>query len=77
MLKSGVFPFFDFVYRDVDAATYLPGKPATDYRQWRTFKMSDHLPVWVQLDVDFGEDYLKRKEAAAAAPATPAGPGPT
>ncbi len=26
--------------------------------QWRTFQLSDHLPLWVELDVDFTEDYL-------------------
>ena len=25
---------------------------------WRTFQLSDHLPLWVELDVDFTEDYL-------------------
>jgi endonuclease/exonuclease/phosphatase family metal-dependent hydrolase len=28
------------------------------YRQWRTFQMSDHFPMWIELDVDFGKDYL-------------------
>ncbi len=26
--------------------------------EWRTFQLSDHLPLWVELDVDFTEDYL-------------------
>lgn len=26
--------------------------------EWRTFQLSDHLPLWVELDVDFAEDYL-------------------
>jgi hypothetical protein len=26
--------------------------------EWRTFQLSDHLPLWVALDVDFTEDYL-------------------
>ena len=28
------------------------------YKDWRTFQMSDHLPMWVELRVDFGDDYL-------------------
>ena len=28
---------------------------------WRTFQMSDHLPMWVELNIDFAQDYLKRK----------------
>ena len=26
---------------------------------WRTFQMSDHLPLWVELKIDFSYDYLK------------------
>lgn len=28
------------------------------YRQWKTFQISDHLPMWVELKIDFSEDYL-------------------
>ena len=28
---------------------------------WRTHQMSDHLPMWVELRIDFSEQYLKRK----------------
>lgn len=53
------------------------------YRQWRTFQLSDHLPLWVELQTDFANAYLAsvmhgkkpsakskraRKEAEAAAP---------
>ncbi len=31
------------------------------YHAWRTFQMSDHLPMWVELKIDFGEEYLRRK----------------
>lgn len=34
----------------------------TYYRTyWRTHQMSDHLPMWIQLKTDFGEDFLKKK----------------
>ncbi len=26
--------------------------------EWRTFHASDHLPLWVELDIDFSADYL-------------------
>lgn len=26
---------------------------------WRTFQISDHLPLWVELEVDFSADYLE------------------
>ena len=29
------------------------------YRAWRTYQMSDHLPMWVELRIDFGDDYLE------------------
>jgi endonuclease/exonuclease/phosphatase family metal-dependent hydrolase len=28
--------------------------------EWRTFQISDHLPLWVDLNVDFTEQYLER-----------------
>jgi endonuclease/exonuclease/phosphatase family metal-dependent hydrolase len=28
---------------------------------WRTYQMSDHLPMWIELKTDFGEEYLKGK----------------
>lgn len=34
----------------------------TYYRTyWRTFQMSDHLPMWIQLNTDFGDEFLKQK----------------
>ena len=36
---------------------------AAYYRQWRTFQISDHLPMWIELKIDFGRDYLARKIA--------------
>ncbi len=30
------------------------------YNMWMTFEMSDHLPIWVELETDYSEDYLKR-----------------
>jgi hypothetical protein len=37
--------------------------PGTYYRQWRTFQMSDHLPMWVEIGIDFSDAYLERKLA--------------
>ncbi len=30
--------------------------------EWRTFHGSDHLPLWVELEIDFSDDYLKYLE---------------
>jgi hypothetical protein len=32
---------------------------ATQYRLWRTYQMSDHLPLWAELRIDFADDYLR------------------
>lgn len=73
--RAGVFDYFEHVYRDGDRPVYLPDKDDQTYAEWRTFKMSDHLPIWVELGVDFGGDYLSRKvkppEPAAPAPDVP------
>jgi hypothetical protein len=28
-------------------------------KEWRTFHASDHLPLWVELEIDFSDEYLK------------------
>lgn len=30
------------------------------YDLWTTFEMSDHLPIWIELEVDYSDDYLAR-----------------
>jgi len=66
---SGVFVYGKSIFRDDDAdfAAYR-NHMAADRRddgarayyadQWRSWQISDHLPMWVQLKVDFTEDYL-------------------
>jgi len=31
------------------------------YRDWRTYQMSGHLPKWIEVKIDFGEEYLRNK----------------
>lgn len=31
----------------------------THYRTWRTYQLSDHLPMWIDLKVDYSEEYLR------------------
>lgn len=64
-LRAGVFDYFDVAYREDEGAVYRPfmRKPDSNesydsYSVWRTYQMSDHLPMWVELRIDFGEDYL-------------------
>ena len=37
-----------------------------NYGTWRTHQMSDHLPMWVKLQVDFAEEYPAELEKALA-----------
>ena len=30
------------------------------YRKWTTWEISDHLPIWIELEVDYSDDYLRR-----------------
>jgi endonuclease/exonuclease/phosphatase family metal-dependent hydrolase len=36
------------------------GKRDYYQKEWRTFQISDHLPMWVELKVDFADEYLKQ-----------------
>ena len=68
--RAGVFDFFHVVYRTDEEDTYRPfmRKPGSDdfyssYASWRTHQMSDHLPMWVELHIDFSQEYLDEVEA--------------
>lgn len=37
--------------------------PYADYAKWRTHQMSDHLPMWVELHIDFTPEYLDEVDA--------------
>jgi endonuclease/exonuclease/phosphatase family metal-dependent hydrolase len=75
--RAGVFDFFDVVYREEDEALYVdamgeaytttsrgePRQTPSRYYQtyWRTQQMSDHLPMWVELKIDYSDAYLTRQ----------------
>lgn len=45
------------------ALSFPDKKPLTRqqyFKQWRTWQMSDHMPLWIELQIDFTDDYLKR-----------------
>ncbi|OYW74362.1 MAG: hypothetical protein B7Z37_18125 [Verrucomicrobia bacterium 12-59-8] len=68
--KAGVFDPYQSVYRKgTDEGEYPWDKTkALSFKEWRSYQMSDHLPMWVELNVDFGNEYLARK-ARPPAPA--------
>ena len=73
-LGGGVIRWQDAVFTDNEAAEYEQiardiregsdqGKPYSNwprsYKSWRTHEMSDHLPVWIELRVDYSNEYLR------------------
>jgi hypothetical protein len=74
--NAGVFPIFNHVftsaqfdlYKSIVSSSSTAGKNAGSdvvklekaYRQWRTYQFSDHYPMWVRLQSDGSEAYLKR-----------------
>lgn len=59
--KAGVFDFYDTVYKSDDEASYAQDraeKPGQSFKEWRTYRMSDHLPMWIEFGIDDGDTYL-------------------
>lgn len=72
---GGLVDIFADVFRDDDVGIYKGKMPAEDpekdkkfkattpealFRKWRTWQMSDHDPLWVEIQTDFADDYLGR-----------------
>lgn len=87
LCRSGVFRFFDSVYRDTptdrqeyEEAWRQARRPddteearELNYLLWRTYEMSDHFPLWTELKVDFSVPYLRQKLDKAEGPRTLSG----
>jgi len=68
--NAGCFRWQDYVFREADYDAYKAQMPKktksgkaikTDlgaYKKWRTWQMSDHLPLWAEIKMDFTESYL-------------------
>lgn len=39
---------------------YRAKTPAALYEKWRTWQMSDHYPLWIEIDTDFSTHYLRK-----------------
>ena len=64
--RAGVFDFYEHIYRDADAAVFQPEMAKTNlkqFRTWRTYQLSDHLPMWAEFKVDDSDAYLARLAA--------------
>lgn len=71
--SGGIVDIFEDVFRDEDLETYkqyMPEKDPEDgqfaartaeslYRKWRTWQMSDHSPLWIEVKTDFTDTYLQ------------------
>ena len=73
LLRHGTLDWRDVVYRPDEKALYEAkanqdpdtGAPRWAnwdrfYKTWVTHQMSDHLPLWVELEIDYSDDYLRR-----------------
>ena len=76
--RAGAFNFTETVYPPQDMGMYrgyfdeknTQGKTEKQIENyyltnWRTFQMSDHLPLWIELKIDFSNQFLEKipKEA--------------
>ena len=62
---AGIFDFYEHVYRATDETsdeeTYKSqwsATKSTGYKDWRTYQMSDHLPMWIEMSIDDSAGYL-------------------
>ena len=67
IMGANIFDFYEHIYRAQDEAHYRAEDPAknglkagTAFNTWRTYKMSDHLPMWIELQTDFSEEYFEK-----------------
>lgn len=59
--KGGVFDVYKSVFRASDAAAYATERAGkgSSFADWRSYQISDHLPLWVELRNDFSAEYLE------------------
>ena len=70
IIAANIFDYYKYIYKNDEEQEYrnegkeINGlKPGDKYKTWRTYKMSDHLPMWVELRNDFSDEYLKYIES--------------
>ncbi|GAA6181413.1 hypothetical protein NBRC116594_28510 [Shimia sp. NS0008-38b] len=71
VLGGGVVNMFEDVFRDTEEDRSLweplipedmePDEPLKKrYDKWRTFQMSDHSPLWIEIDTEYTRHYLDK-----------------
>ncbi|MDB5344782.1 MAG: uncharacterized protein JWP89_3159 [Schlesneria sp.] len=69
--RAGIFNFTDTIFGDDEAEAYTQAMERSSpdqykraknkqafYKNWRTFQISDHFPLWLELKTDFANAYL-------------------
>jgi hypothetical protein len=62
---AGVFDFYNYIFTEDDFSHYKSKmqtkgtKTLKTYKDWRTYQMSDHLLMWVEMKIDFSRKYLE------------------
>jgi hypothetical protein len=75
--KAGIFNYYEVVfteedeslyvslmgeaYNTTDAGTARKDKSLYYKTYWRTYQMSDHLPMWVEIKIDHTDAYLEKR----------------
>ena len=71
VVNGGVFDFSKSLFKPEEEKTYKnkmvkKKKKATDkteyysnYKNWATHQISDHLPLWLEMKIDYTDDYLQ------------------
>lgn len=71
VVGGGLLDLYSMVFRNEDLETYRAFMPDKDtegtaktesalYEKWRTWQMSDHHPLWIEIRTDFSDDYLTK-----------------
>ncbi len=66
ILGANIFDFYKYVFTKDDESIYRNEAPknglkdSSSFTTWRTYKMSDHLPMWIELRTDFSNEYLDK-----------------
>lgn len=90
ILGGGMIDIYEDVFTDADLPLYADVIPKKDpekdaqfkaktpekiYNKWRTWQMSDHHPLWIEIATDFSDQYLGAiaKGGSVDPPAPPSG----
>lgn len=66
---GGMVHLYDTIFTAADRAIYASTMPVKDpegkaqtpdvlFKKWRTWQISDHLPLWIEIDTDYSDQYL-------------------